>query len=173
MVTATPHLKHALGVLVVTDDVERGIFKTLMERETAVPARRTGVFAVPREGGDVLVKVCEGIAGVKVKKVEREAKKGGGGKVNGDNKGATVESEEDSDEDDSSEEEEQEIREKVLRPGSILAEAAIRGVKKGGKVEVVLNVNGDLNIRVEVREVGGKGGVRGTVSGKAKENGSA
>ena len=169
MVTATPHLKHALGVLVVTDDVERGIFKTLVERETAVPARRTGVFAVPREGGDVLVKVCEGIAGVKVKKVEREGKKG---KVNGST-GTTVESGEDSDDDDSSEDEEQEIREKVLTPGTVLAEAAIKGVKKGGKVEVVLNVNEDLTIRVEVREVGGKGGVRGIILGKPKENGSA
>ena len=170
MVTATPHLNHALGVLVVTDDVERGIFKTLVERETAVPARRTGIFAVPREGGDVLVKICEGLAGVKIKKVEKEEKKKG--KVNG-SKGATVESEEDSDDDDSSEEEEQEIREKILTPGTVLAEAAIKGVKKGGKVEVVLNVNEDLTIRVEVRELGGKGGVRGVISGKAKENGSA
>ena len=170
MVTATPHLKHALGVLVVTDDVERGIFKSLIEHETAVPARRTGVFAVPREGGNVLVKVCEGIAGVKIKKVEKEAKKGG--KVNG-GKGATVESEEDSDDDDSSDEEEKEIREKVLKPGTVLAEAAIKGVKKGGKVEITLNVNEDLGIRVEVREVGGKSGVRGMVAGKAKENGSA
>ena len=169
MVTATPHLKHALGVLVVSDDVERGIFKTLVERETAVPARRTGVFAVPREGGDVLVKICEGIAGVKVKKVEKAGKKD---KVNG-SKAAAVESEEDSDDDDMSEDEEEEIREKILTPGTVLAEAAIKGVKKGGKVEVVLNVNEDLTIRVEVREVGGKGGVRGMVSGKAKENGSA
>ena len=169
MVTATPHLKHALGVLVVSDDVERGIFKTLVERETAVPARRTGVFAVPREGGDVLVKICEGIAGVKVKKVEKAGKKD---KVNG-SKAAAVESEEDSDDDDMSEDEEEEIREKILTPGTVLAEAAIKGVKKGGKVEVVLNVNEDLTIRVEVREVGGKGGVRGMVSGKAKEIGSA
>jgi hypothetical protein len=44
-----------------------------------------------------------------------------------------------------------------------LAEAAVKGVKKGGKVEVTVNVGGDLAVQMTAREVGGKGGVRGTV----------
>ena len=61
------------------------------------------------------------------------------------------------------EEEEEDIREKVWKVGTVLAEAAVRGVKKGGKVEVTVNVGADLGVQITAREVGGKGGVRGTL----------
>ncbi|KAJ3473201.1 hypothetical protein NLG97_g10453 [Lecanicillium saksenae] len=75
--------------------------------------------------------------------------------------------EENGDEDDSdfdSEEEDEETREKLWKIGSPLAEAAIKGVKTGGKVEVTINVLGDLSVTITAREVGGKGGVRGTIA---------
>ncbi|KAK2929949.1 hypothetical protein FoTM2_010289 [Fusarium oxysporum f. sp. vasinfectum] len=60
-------------------------------------------------------------------------------------------------------EEEEETREKIWKIGNPLAEAAIKGVKAGGKVEVTINVLADLGVTVTAREVGGKGGVRGNI----------
>lgn len=71
MVTVTPHLRNAIGVLVVSEDVKKGLFTALVEKETAVPCRRAGVFAVPREGGDVVIKICESIQEIKVTKKEK------------------------------------------------------------------------------------------------------
>lgn len=161
MVTVTPHLRSAIGVLVVSEDAEKGLFTALVEKETAVPCRRKGVFAVPREGGDVIVKICEGLREIKVSKKEKP-------KANG--KPASDDSDLDSEED----EEEEEVREKVWKVGKVLAEAAVTEVKKGGKVEVTIKVEADLAVQIEVREAGGKGGVRGSL-GKARvvENGSA
>ena len=96
------------------------------------------------EGGDVLLRLAEGEREIKVSTVE----------ANGNA--------EDSDED--SDDEPEEVREKVFKAGKTLAEAAVRDVKKGGKVEVQVNIGADLTITLVAREVGGKGGVRGTVS---------
>ena len=160
MVTVTPHLRNAIGVLVVSEDVKKGLFTALVERETAVPCRRAGIFAVPREGGDVIIKVCEGTRDIKITKKEAA-------KTNG-----KADSESDSDDDE--EEEEEEVREMVWKVGTVLAEAAIRNVKKGGKVEVTVNVGVDLGVQITAREVGGKGGVRGNLDKpRLTENGSA
>lgn len=161
MVTVTPHLRNAIGVMVVSEDVKKGVFTALVEKETAVPCRRTGVFAVPREGGDVIIKICEGLRDIKVSKKEKAQTNG---------KPASDDSDLDSDDD----EDEEEIREKVWKVGTVLAEAAVKEVKKGGKVEVTIKVDADLGVQVEAREAGGKGGVRGTVEkAKVAENGSA
>ena len=160
MVTVTPHLRNAIGVLVVSEDVKKGLFTALVERETAVPCRRAGVFAVPREGGDVIIKVCEGTRDIKITKKEMA-------KTNG-------KADSDSDSDDDEEEEEEEMREKVWKVGTVLAEAAIRDVKKGGKVEVTVNIGVDLGVQITAREVGGKGGVRGNLDKpRLTENGNA
>ncbi|KAI9833319.1 MAG: hypothetical protein M1819_003714 [Sarea resinae] len=162
VVTVTPHLSHAIGVLLITDDEKRGVFKPLLEAETAVPARRIAQFAAPKNGGDVLIKICEGVREIKVTKPEPKSKK------------ATVEDDDDdSDLDSDDEDDEDEVREKVWKAGKVLAEAAVRGVKKGGKVEVTANIGPDLGLQFSAREVGGKGGVRGVVAPKASENGSA
>ena len=152
MVTVTPHLSHALGVLVENDSHEHGVFKPVLAAETAVPARRTGIFAAPKGGGDVLVKICEGHRHIKVTKPEPKDKKAGV-------KDAGSDSEDEEDESD----EEEELREKIWKVGNVLAEVAIKGVKKGGKVEVMINVNADLTVQVTARELGGHGGVRGTL----------
>lgn len=162
MVTVTPHLRTAIGVLVLSEREDRGIFRPLLEAETAVPARRTNQFATPKEGGDVIIKICEGVRDIKVTKPA--AKHQQNGKTDNDN---------DSDID-SGEDEEEEVREKVWKVGKVLAEAAVRGVKKGGKVEVMVNVGGDLGVQITAREVNGKGGIRGTLEKSATtENGSA
>ncbi|KAH7176499.1 Hsp70 protein-domain-containing protein [Dactylonectria macrodidyma] len=149
-VTTVKHISKAIGVLTVGTDGEE-TFAPIMPTETAVPARRTVHIAAPKEGGDVLIKVVEGGAHIKVTKPEPKAEK-------------DEDSEEDSDFD--SDDEEEEKREKIWKVGSLLAEAAIKGVKAKGKVEVTINVLADLSVTVTAREVGGKGGVRGTLNGQ-------
>ena len=156
-VTTVPHITNAIGVISVSESGEE-VFIPIIQPETAVPARRTVNVPAPKDGGDVLVKIVEGNTHIKVTKPEPKA--------SGD-KSAKVEDAEDSDASDEfsdDEEDEEEKREKVWKIGSTLAEAAIRGVKKGGKVEVTINVNADLAVTVTTREVGAKGGVRGTLS---------
>ena len=164
MVTVTPHLKHAIGVLVVSDNQEKGVFKPLLEAETAVPARRTAQFATPREGGNVIIKICEGLRHIRVTKPTPKQTNGKATVADADSDGSDV---------DSDESEEEEVREKVWKVGKVLGEAAIRGVKKGGKVEVMVNVGADMGVQITAREVGGKGGVRGSLEKAVVENGSA
>lgn len=152
-VTTVKHITNAIGVISLSDEGEES-FTPIIAPETAVPARRTVHIVAPDNGGNVLVKVVEGGTHIKVTKPEPKSKENG------------KKDDEDDDEDDSdfdSEEEEEEHREKVWKIGSTLAEATIRDVKKGGKVEVTINVAGDLTITITTREVGGKGGVRGTL----------
>lgn len=151
-VTTVKHLTNAIGVLSISADTQKGVFTPIIAAETAVPARRTIHIAAPKEGGDVLVKIVEGGSHIKVTTVQPPSKENG-----------TKDSDDD-DSDDDSEEEPEEQREKVWKVGNVLAEAAIKGVKKGGKVEVMINVAGDLAVTVTVREVGAKGGVRGNIA---------
>lgn len=160
MVTVTPHLSTAVGVLCISGDESSGVFHPIVDAETSLPVRRTATISTPREGGDVLIKLAEGSRHIKVTKPEPKPK----AEKNEDD-------EDDSDEDES-EDEEEELREKTWKVGQTLSEAAIRGVKKGAKVEVQINIGADLSINAIFREVGGKGGVRGTVQG-SKVNGSA
>ncbi|GKU00006.1 heat shock 70 kd protein cognate 1 [Fusarium langsethiae] len=147
-VTTVKHISNAIGVITVGADGE-DVFTPIVAPETAAPARRTVHIPAPKEGGDVLIKIAEGNTHIKVTKPEPKAK------------------EEAKDEDDSdfsdSDEEDEETREKVWKIGSTLAEAAVKDVKAGGKVEVTINVLADLGVTVTTREVGGKGGVRGNV----------
>ncbi|KAK3330462.1 Hsp70 protein-domain-containing protein [Apodospora peruviana] len=155
-VTTVPHITNAIGAVSVSESGEE-VFVPIVPPETAVPARRTVIVPAPKNGGDVLVKIVEGNTHIKVTKPEPKA--------NGDSKAAKVEDAGDSDSDFSDdEEEEEEKREKVWKIGATLAEAGIRGVKAGSKVEVSINVNADLSVTVTTREVGAKGGVRGTLS---------
>lgn len=145
-VTTVKHITNAIGVVTVGPNGES--FTPVLQAETAVPARRTVHIAAPKNGGDVLIKVVEGGTHIKVTKPEVKAKP-----ENGDD-------EDDSDFD--SDDEDDEKRERLWKIGSPLAEAALKGVK--GKVEVTINVLGDLSVTITAREVGGKGGVRGTLS---------
>ncbi|KAH7185590.1 Hsp70 protein-domain-containing protein [Fusarium flagelliforme] len=148
-VTTVKHISNAIGVITVGADGE-DVFTPIVAPETAAPARRTVHIPAPKEGGDVLIKIAEGNTHIKVTKPESKPKEESGDK-----------DEDDSDSDDSDEEEE--TREKIWKIGNTLAEAAVKDVKAGGKVEVTINVLADLGVTVTTREVGGKGGVRGNI----------
>lgn len=150
MVTVTPHLSHAVGVLCISGDESTGVFHAIVDAETPLPVRRSAIISTPREGGDVLIKLAEGARHIKVTKPEPKPK--------------AEKDADDSDEDDS-EEEEEEIREKTWKVGKVLSEAALKGLKKGAKVEVQINISADLSVNAIFREVGGKGGVRGILQG--------
>jgi molecular chaperone DnaK (HSP70) len=161
MVTVTPHLSKTIGVQLVSAD-ESGDFVPLVNAETALPARRVAQYTVPKEGGDVLIRISEGEREIKVTKPEPKPKAE-----------KSEEDEEDSDFD-SDEDEEEEIREVIWKSTKPIAEAAVKGVKAGGKVEVTININSDLGLQITAREVGGKGGVRLAVEApQASANGSA
>ncbi|QPC69896.1 hypothetical protein HYE68_000648 [Fusarium pseudograminearum] len=147
-VTTVKHISNAIGVITVGADGE-DVFTPIVAPETAAPARRTVHIPAPKEGGDVLIKIAEGNTHIKVTKPEPKAK-------------GEAKDEDDSDFSDSDDEDE-ETREKIWKIGSTLAEAAVKDVKAGGKVEVTINVLADLGVTVTTREVGGKGGVRGNI----------
>ena len=155
--------------MVVTEDIARGVFHPIVAKDTAVPCRRAATIAAPKGGGDVLIKVCEGIRDIKVSQPP---------KANGTTKNTKSTNNSNSDDsdndDDDSDAEPDEVREKIWKVTSVLAEAAVRAVKKGGKVEVTVNVTKDMSVQITAREVGAKGGVRGDL-GKVNgvENGSA
>jgi molecular chaperone DnaK (HSP70) len=150
-VTTVKHLATAIGVLCISGDENKGVFSPIITAETAVPARRTVHVAVPKEGGDVLIKVVEGGSHIKVTKPDPKSKENG-------------KKDDSDDSDDDSDDEPEEQREKVWKTGHVLAEAAIKGTKKGSKVEVMVNVAADLSVTITAREVGAKGGVKGNLS---------
>ncbi|KAL6237702.1 hypothetical protein BDW75DRAFT_203523 [Aspergillus navahoensis] len=151
MVTATPHLNKAIGVEFTSGDAVE--FLPLLNAETALPARRVAQYNVPAEGGDVLVRVCEGSRVVKVTKPEPKPK---------EEKPKTEDDEDDSDFD-SDDEEEEDIREIVWKTEQPIAELAVKGVKAKGKVELMIHINADLGLQITAREVGGQSAVRGAV----------
>ncbi|KAJ5132340.1 Ribosome-associated complex subunit SSZ1 [Penicillium atrosanguineum] len=152
MVTATPHLSKAIGV--EFQSATETTFQPLLTAETALPARRIAQYTAPKDGGDILVRVCEGAREIKVTKPEAKAKQ---------EKPA-----DDSDSDfDSDDEEDEDIREIVWKTEKPVAELAVKGVKAGGKVEVMVHVNPDLGLQIAVREVGGSTAVRGAINGSA------
>ncbi len=190
MVTVTPHLSRSIGVVVLSasgntpttngteisqdkdQNAEKGLFQPLLQPETAIPARRTALLSVPKGGGDVLIRLCEGIKEIQITRPEPKPKSS--------HKKDDVDSNDDDDEnddEDDEEEEQEEIRSRMWKPGTILAETAVRNVKKGKKVEVMVNVNADLTLQFTAREEGvSTGGVRGLIErSKAEEgqNGSA
>lgn len=153
VVTVTPHVLNAIGLVTGNDE-----FTVIVPPETPVPVRRTAQIAVA-SGGDVLLKLAEGLREIKITKEERSATNG---------------TKNDDDDDDDDDDIPEEIRSKVWKAGKALGEIGIKGVKKGGKVEVQVNVGADLSVTIVAREVGGKGGVRGTIeAGKAEQNGKA
>jgi hypothetical protein len=161
VVTVTPHLKNALGVMTISGDASHGKFQSIIEADTPTPVRRSAIIAAPPAGGDVLIKIVEGVRHIKVEKVERAQTNG--------------KDEDDSDDDSDDEDDEpEEKREKVWHVGKAIAELSVKSVKKGGKVEVQIDVRPDFAISIIAREVGGKGGVRGQIDAPATtENGSA
>ncbi|KAI9799316.1 MAG: hypothetical protein M1825_004809 [Sarcosagium campestre] len=173
MVTVTPHLAKAIGVLVAstTGDGASTPFHPLLEAETAAPARRIAQFSAPKAGGDVLIRLCEGVREIKVTAPPPKPATNGKGKTEvDDDEDAGATDSDDEDDDDEGEDK----RERVWQVGTVLAEAAIKGVGKGKKIEVMANVAADLGVTFTAREVGGKGGVRGNLEKpQSVQNGKA
>ena len=173
MVTVTPHLIHAIGVLAVSEDPSRGVFTPLLAKDTAAPCKRSAVIPAPKNGGDIIVKIHEAERDIKVTKPEAKPK------VNGTKKDAGAggqgnDADDDFSDDDEDDEEPEDVREKIWKVGRLLAEAGVKDIKKGGKIEVTINVAADLGTQVTAREVGGKRGVRGALERpQGVENGSA
>lgn len=140
--STSTYLSKAVGVLSISDDCNKGVFIPIIMEKTSVPARRSILITTPREGGDVLIKIVEGESCVKVSRPEPQ-KKSDKGKDTSDS-----ELDSDSEQDD----EEEEIREKVWQVGNVLAEAAVRGVKKGSKVEITVIISADLSLSLSCRE---------------------
>ncbi|KAK5133460.1 hypothetical protein LTR08_007702 [Meristemomyces frigidus] len=156
VVTVTPHLQNAIGLVTGKEGAEH--FSVIVDANTPVPVRRTAQIAV-KAGGDVLIKLAEGVREIKVTS-EKPA-----------TNGAKASNDSDDDDDD---DEAEETREKLWEAGKSLAEVGIKDVKKGGKVEIQIDVAADASVTIVCREAGGKGGVRGTIEGgKAGMNGSA
>lgn len=153
-VTVTPHLNKAIGLSTVGSAGAADVFTPLIAADTPVPVRRT-VQMTAAADGDVLIKLCEGTSEIKVSKAEP--------KVNGDKKDAG--SDDDSDDDSDEDEEEEDVREKIWKTGNGVAELALRAVKKNAKIEIQVSVDAELGVQVTARELGGKGGVRGSVEG--------
>ncbi|KAL5003708.1 heat shock protein 70 family [Aspergillus recurvatus] len=151
MVTATPHLNKAIGVEFTSGAAVE--FLPLLNTETALPARRVAQYNVPAEGGDVLIRVCEGSREIKVTKPEPKHKE----------EKPKAEEDEDEDDFDSDDEEEEDIREIVWKTEQPIAELAVKGVKAKGKVELMIHINADLGLQITAREVGGQSAVRGAV----------
>ncbi|KIW31343.1 uncharacterized protein PV07_03000 [Cladophialophora immunda] len=168
MVTVTPHLSAAIGYQVTGQPVD--VLNVIIPPDTAVPARRTKVI----EGleGDVLFRISEGEREITVTQPERQPKPETNGTKAAD--GEDADDDDDDDEDDEDDEPE-EIRDKVWRPKHALAEFVFRGLKKGSKIEVMVNVDAELALSIAAREIGGKGGIRGEIkaSETTQPNGSA
>ncbi|KAL6242116.1 Hsp70 protein that interacts with Zuo1p [Rhinocladiella similis] len=162
MVTVTPHLTTAIGYQVTGQPTSS--LSVIIPPDTAVPTRRTKV--IDGLEGDVLLRISEGDREIKVTQAEAPQKP----QMNGAKDDDDHEDDSDLDEDD----EPEEVREKVWKPKKALAEFVFKGLKKGSKVEVMVNVDGELGVSITARPVGGKGGVRGEIKApQVTSNGSA
>lgn len=162
MVTVTPHLTTAIGFQVTGQPEDS--FTVIIPPDTAIPARRTKV--IDGLNGDVLIRVTEGERVIKVSRPEPRAKP--------ETNGTKDDEDEDEDEDLDEDDEPEEIREKAWKPKQALAEFVFQGLKKGSKVEVMVNVDAELALSITARQIGGKGGIRGEIkAARTVQNGSA
>ncbi|KAK9323399.1 heat shock protein 70 family [Lipomyces orientalis] len=148
VVANAPHLSKPVGVV-----LGDGSFATILESHTAMPIRKSRTFTAPKEGGDIVVEIWEGESEIVTRKVERP-------KENGDD-----EDNFEDDEDDFEDDEDDEERKKVVKAGTKMADVALRGVKAGAQIEVIINITADLNVGVAVRELGGQKAARGEIEG--------
>ena len=173
-VTTVPHVSKAIGIALTGPKTIQNkeehkaaaeVFLPIIAPETAVPARRTVVLDAPKAGGDAFLKIVEATRHIDVIQPEPKAPR----PAKAESRAAKVEDapddaddedgDDESDEDESDEEQEKRLR--TWRIGATLAEAVVRGVKKAGKVEVMVQVGSDLGVVVTGREVGAKtGGIR-------------
>ncbi|KAI5779058.1 Hsp70 protein-domain-containing protein [Geopyxis carbonaria] len=147
-VTVAPHLSKDIGVVVVgANGAEE--FQSILPAQTAVPARRTAELLVPASGGDIVIKFVEGVREI-IKTVPEK-------------KESKAEDAEDDDSEEEEDEEEEEIKSKEMKVEKVLAEALLKDVKAGQKIEVTINAGLDFSLNLAARIVGTQTGVRGIV----------
>ncbi|KAK5054631.1 hypothetical protein LTR84_001522 [Exophiala bonariae] len=162
MVTVTPHITKAIGYQYTGQTVDS--FTVIVPPDTAAPARRTTVISGLE--GDVLIRISDAERDIKVTKPAPTPKP--------ETNGAKASDDEDDDDEDDEDDEPEEIREKVWKVKTALAEFVFKGLKKGSKVEVTANIDADLALNLSARQLGGKGGVRGELKApEVSQNGSA
>lgn len=145
VVTVAPHTVKPIGVLVKglkTKDgkKEETTFVPLIESNTPLPFRTSHVFKADSES--VLISLYEAESSIKtvvLEKAPKEEKK--------------EEPEEEDSWDEDSDDEPEEIRFKIHKPTSKLAEAGLSGLTKGSNVEVTVNITNDLKLQLSAREV--------------------
>ena len=144
-VTVAPHLSKAVGVVVVGADGSEE-FRALLPAQTALPARQTAEFSAP--AGNVHIKFVEAITESRKHTPPKRER-----------------APDDSEDEDS--EEEEEVKTKHAKVETVLAEAILKGVKAGQKVEVAIQAALDLTLNVSARIVGTQTGLRGVVKAPA------
>lgn len=159
VVRTVQHTSLAVGVVAVPlggaaaapgEDKPTEVFTPIIAAESAVPVRRAVLLAGPKEGGDILLQFAEGSTHVHtITAAKKEAK-------------ADAEDDDEDDSDFDDEEEEEDQRQKGWKVQGLLAEAALRGVKKGAKIEVAISIRADMGVSFTAREVGGKAAIRGS-----------
>lgn len=131
VVTVVGHLLHPLGI-----KSHDGKLDVILEGDSAVPCRGKRVY-LSSEGGDVVLQVFEGRRDIEVvptpltpppEDAEGEA------------------------------EEEEIVRRRIVVPERGIAVVRLRGVKKGGKVEVQIQVDSEGQAVIVAREIGRKDG---------------
>ena len=158
-VTVAPHLSRDVGVVIVGPDGQEQ-FHSILPAQTAIPARRSAELLAPRDGGDVVVKFVEGASEI-LRHIPEKAAKGA------PNGGADGGDDDDDDDDDDEEEEEEEIKTKHMKVEKLLAEALLKGVEKGKRIEVTIQAAADGALHIAARIVGTQQGLRGTVKAAA------
>jgi molecular chaperone DnaK (HSP70) len=128
VVTVVGHLLHPLGI-----KSHDGKLDVILEGDSAVPCRGKRVYLSP-EGGDVVLQIFDGRRETEVI--------------------PTPPREDDGDEG----EEEEIVRRKIVVPERGIAVVRVRGVKKGGKVEVHIQVDSEGQAVIVAREIGRKDG---------------
>jgi molecular chaperone DnaK (HSP70) len=129
VVTVVGHLLHPVGVK--THD---GKLDVVLEGESAVPCRGKRVYLA--SGGDVVIEVFEGKRQTEVIATPPTPPP----------------------EEDGEQEEEEPIRRRIVVPERKMAALRVKGVKKGAKVEVQIQVDPDGRVVIVGRELGRKDG---------------
>jgi len=152
-VTVAPHLGKDIGVVVIGPDGAEQ-FQSLLPAQTALPGRKTAELLAPSQGGDVVVKFVEGVSEIR-RTVPEKTPQANGEKEDGEG--------EDNDSDLGLSDDEEEIKSKHMKIDTLLAEALLKGVGKGRKIEVTVNAAVDGSVAIAARVSGTQQGVRGTL----------
>jgi molecular chaperone DnaK (HSP70) len=134
VVTVVDHLTHPLGIKQHDNKLD-----VILEGDSALPCRGKRVYLSP-EGGDVILQVFEGKRDTEIIPTPSTP---------------TTEGEEGEDEEG---EDDAPIKRRIIVPERGIAVVRVKGVQKGGKVEVQIQVDSEGRVVIVGREIGRKEG---------------